>query len=106
MIEKEEVKVLQNPELEREPIHEKCMGCNRVFENHTLPEGTILVDVCMAFQYPHLKWRNYRVETGKKKVMGKKEETTIFYHYNPCPLATHIEHSPKPVEVWVRVKRK
>lgn len=89
-------KVLPNPDAIREPIHPHCAGCERVFENHTLPEGTILVDVCMAYEKPDTKWRNYYTREGKKTIKGK--EVMIVYHYNPCPLATHIDHSPMPEE--------
>ena len=89
------------PEVKREPLHENCIGCERIFEMHDTDHS---MDVCMAYQYPSLKWRHYRVETETKKVKG--EDKTIFYHYNPCPAATHIEHSPKPEDKRLRVKRK
>ena len=99
------LKVLPRPEVIRKPCHENCNGCERVFENYALPEGTILVDVCMAYEDPDSKWRNYRIEKETKTVKGKEVE--VLYHYNPCALATHIEHSPKPEEKSrVRVKRK
>ena len=93
---KETVQILPNPQIIRESINPHCVGCNRVFEGYAPPEGTILTDVCMAYEKPDTKWRNYFAEKGKKIVKGKEEE--VFYHYNPCPLATHMEHSPKPEE--------
>lgn len=98
-------KFLPNPELKRLPVVMKCMGCNKIFENHTLPEGQILVDVCICYENPEVKWKNYRVEKGKKMKSGKEVE--VLYHYSPCPMATHVKHFPKPiVNVRDRVKRK
>jgi hypothetical protein len=81
----------------RLPIVDKCKGCHKVFENHALPEGQILVDVCICYENPEIKWKSYRVEVGKKMKSGKEVEA--LYHYNPCPMATHIKHSPKVEEV-------
>lgn len=94
---KKEIVVLPNPEIVREAINPNCSGCNRVFEGYATPEGTILVDVCTAYEKPDTKWRHYRVESEMKTIKGKEEE--VFYHYNPCPLASHMEHSPKPEEL-------
>ena len=71
MVEKKGVKVLPCPELHRKPIVDKCIGCERIFENHTLPEGMILVDVCISYENPEIKWRQYRDETETKQVKGK-----------------------------------
>lgn len=101
---KKNIKELPHPEIVREPCVSHCQGCERIFENYALPEGTILVDVCMAYQDPSIKWKDYRKESEIKKVGSKEKE--IFYHYNPCPLATHVEHSPKEEEKRLRVKRK
>lgn len=92
---------LPNPELKRLPIVKKCVGCDKIF-THVLPEG--LVDICICYEDAETKWRNYRLEVGTKKKGGKEEE--VLYHYNPCPMATHIKHSPKVAEIRGRVKRK
>ena len=95
---------LPNPDYKRLPIVGQCMGCSKVYENHGLPECEVLVDVCICYEDPEMKWNRYRLEQGSKKVSGKDE--IIFYHYNPCPMATHIKHTPKVAEVRGRVKRK
>jgi hypothetical protein len=104
----EEVKWLPNPELIRESIVPNCEGCKNVFENHTLPEGMVLVDVCICYEMPSTKWRNYKIVSETIKKSGK--DVPITYYYSPCPMATHIKHSPKPdpriVQGRVRVKRK
>ena len=105
---KKEVKVLPNPHMRREPIVSKCEGCDKVFENHALPELMGVVDVCCCYEKPEAKWINYKVETEKQTKKGK--EVDVFYHYNPCPMATHIKHSPKEKEIrgvrrgWKRKK--
>ncbi len=88
----------------RLPIVKKCVGCTKIFENHALPEGEVLADVCICYEDPETKWINYRLETEKKVKSGKEVE--VIYHYNPCPMATHIKHSPKVAEIRGRVKRK
>jgi hypothetical protein len=100
---KKEIKILPNPEIIRQSINSHCAGCNRVFENYAPPEGTVLTDVCMAYEMPDTKWRNYFLEKGTKMIKGKEVE--ILYHNNPCPLASHMEHNPKPVE-QIQGKRK
>ena len=107
-------KVLLNPHglkyhgeiYQREQCIDKCEGCDRMFSDENIG------DVCMPYLYPGIKWKNYRVETEQKKVLSgtdKGKDTTIFYHYNPCPMATHIKHSPKKIELrgrrgWKRQK--
>jgi hypothetical protein len=103
--EKTTASFLPNPEFKRHPIVTQCDGCQKVYENHILPEGEVLVDVCICYEDPKVHWRNYRVETEKGKVKGK--EVDLFYHYSPCAMATHIKHSPKIInKVRDRVKRK
>ena len=94
---KETVQVLPNPQVIREPINPNCSGCKRVFEGYAPPEGTILTDVCMAYEKPDTKWKHYKKESEIKTIKGKEVE--VFYHYNPCSLASHVEHSPKPEEL-------
>ena len=65
---------------------------NMVYQG-TMPVAKIAKDVCMAWENPALKWKNYYVEDEMKKVKGK--DTKVYYHYNPCLLATHISHSPR-----------
>lgn len=100
----EEVKWLPNPELIRESIVPNCEGCGKIFENHTLPEGMVLIDVCICYEKPGSKWRNYKKVSETIKKSGK--DVPITYHYSPCSMATHIKHSPKIAEVRGRVKRK
>ena len=83
MVEKKEVKVLPCPELHREPIVDKCIGCERIFENHTLPEGMILVDVCISYENPEIKWRRYGLETETKQVKDK-DFVALRHEYAPC----------------------
>ena len=102
----ENAKFLPNPDgvyftkdvlVTRLPIVKKCVGCSKIFENHTMPEGQVLVDVCICYEDPETKWRNYRLEVGSKTKGGKEVE--VLYNYNPCPMATHIKHSPYMEEV-------
>ena len=88
----EKVTVLPNPKMNREPTVALCEGCQKIFENHPLPESMILVDVCICYEKPDTKWNNYRKEEEKT------DKKTLVYHYNPCPMATHIKHSPKVVK--------
>jgi len=97
MEEKTNATWLPNPEMERFPIVEKCDGCNKIFEGHAIPTSMILVDVCICYRDPEAKWRHYRVETGVKTKAGKEE--VVYYHYNPCLMATHVKHSPYKEEV-------
>jgi len=95
---------LPNPELKRDPIVGKCMGCQKIYENHALPESEVLVDVCICYADPELHWSKYRIENETIQKAGKPKLVT--YHYSPCPMATHIKHTPKVVKVRDRVKRK
>ena len=99
-----EEQILPNSELIREPIADNCDGCEKIFENHALAGGMVLVDVCICYEKPDTKWRNYKAVSETIKKGGK--DVPITYHYAPCPMATHIKHSPKKAEIRGRVKRK
>jgi hypothetical protein len=43
---------LPNPDALRQPIVEKCSGCNKIFEGYAAPESEILTDVCIAYIDP------------------------------------------------------
>ena len=83
--------MLLNNDVKREQCVKQCVGCNRMFSDENIG------DVCEAYQFPKVKWKNYYMETEKVQKSGKEVE--VFYHYNPCVLATHITHSPKVEEV-------
>ncbi len=102
--EKTTASFLPNPKSKRLPIVSKCEGCHKIYENHALPEGEVLVDVCICYEDPEVHWKNYKVVTEKDRKAGK--EVDIFYHYSPCVMATHIKHSPKVAKIRGRVKRK
>lgn len=79
---------LPNPDAPRAPTVELCEGCEKTYDDGQLP-----LTVCKCYATPEVKWRSYRREEEEVEQGGKKKKKV--YHYNPCPMATHIKHSPK-----------
>lgn len=87
---REEVKTLPNPNVHREPCIDHCEGCRKTF-----PIRLSEKSVCICYQNPKDKWRNYSLE--EETIKGKGEDKHYEYHLNPCPMATHVKHSPKVI---------
>ena len=87
--------VLPNPLVKRDQCVKECIGCDKMFSDENIG------DVCVAYINPKGKWRNYsKVEEEVINFMAivdvkKDKSEKIFYHINPCPLASHVKHSPK-----------
>ena len=79
-----ELKELPNPNIHREPCVENCEGCQK-----TYPIRLSEKSVCICYQEPKTKWRNFKIEPFQ--VGDKKYEAIL----NPCPMATHMSHTPK-----------
>jgi hypothetical protein len=88
-----EVKVLPNPDgvwitkdtlLTRQSCVKECIGCQKQFDTGS-------DEVCIPYADPKVMWRRYTVESETIK------ENSYEYHLNPCPMATHIKHSPKVI---------
>lgn len=84
----EEVKALPNPNgvwitkdvhVTRQQCVKECQKCRNMFSDENIG------DVCIPYADPKSKWRNYRREDfgGHDLVL------------NPCPMATHMKHTPK-----------
>lgn len=98
MVKKPEQQPLENPDVKRKPCVPKCMGCDRIFETKTnilfsaLTENTEEISrVCRAYEDPKFHWRKHTTETVEKMMKGKKQD--VIFHFDPCPLATHVSHT-------------
>lgn len=68
--------------VEAEEIHEKCDGCDHVFD--FVPEqGTIVSRKCEVYEFPARKW-----ETSGNIAKDKNGDPVVTLY---CPMATHIE---------------
>lgn len=92
-----EEKVLPNPDgvwitkdelVTRQPCNKLCKGCRNTYPIR-LPIDDVAEAVCIPYADPKAKWRNYRNED--LNINGNIIVMTL----NPCPMATHIKHTPK-----------
>jgi len=80
-----------------EEIHEKCTGCDRVFD-FTPVEGMITSRKCLAYVNPASKWpgkEKYAMMTATVRETGGKKGNTLVEKEIPilekiCPLASHV----------------
>jgi hypothetical protein len=90
--------------VESEEIHEKCVGCSKVFD-YVPTEGMIASQKCRAYIRPSMWWEEkpvalvpalVRSKTNPKGVMG-----TLPVKRFICPLANHVKISEDTGKVFV-----
>lgn len=72
----EKITVLPNPHILRKPIVDKCVGCNKIFENYAAPEAMQVVDVCAAYADPEaIQRRGCALQSNKEtEATGEKKK--------------------------------
>ena len=82
------VMILPNPDVKREECSKECVGCRRMFKEN------VVCPVCISFQSPKSKWRNYYVGYIEKVEKGQTLKSPVYY--NPCNMASHVKHYVAP----------
>jgi len=79
---------------ESEEIHEKCIGCAKVFD-YTPGEGMITSQKCLTYSRPTRWWNERSITTAPVLVKSKEHPKGILKDLPVvefrCPVATHLK---------------
>lgn len=89
-------------------IHEKCVGCRKVFEHTSTPHGvTVSALKCLTYSRPAMWWEEKPIATKKELVKSqtnpKGQLMDVPVVSRICPVATHVSHTEKFDPAKVRV---
>ena len=106
---KEEAAVINMAKYNKsEEIHDKCVGCAKVFEHTFVPaegEAVVILDKCLTYIRPAKWWENKSTATQKKLIVSKTHPKGIWVDtpaaIHMCPVATHVEIEKTPEGVKV-----
>jgi len=77
-----------------EEIHEKCVGCDRVFD-YTPGEGMIVSQKCLAYIRPAMWWEEKPVALAPTLVRSQANPKGVLQDLPvkefKCPLASHVQ---------------
>ena len=89
-----------------EEIHEKCVGCAKVFD-YTPGEGMITSQKCLTYIRPAMWWEEKPVATKKVLVKDRENPKGVLRDLPVkefcCPVATHFSASAQEDKTKVRV---
>ena len=79
---------------ESEEIHEKCNGCNKVFD-YTPVGGEITSQKCLTYSHPSAWWKDKPIAMKKELIVNKTNPKGIWVEMpavvRMCPVATHVK---------------
>lgn len=91
---KEETTIDMAKYADSEEIHEKCIGCAKVFD-YTPAGGMITSQKCLTYIRPAMWWEEKSVATKKELVKDKDHPKGILVDVpvvnRICPVANHVE---------------
>jgi hypothetical protein len=89
-------------------IHEKCVGCRKVFEHISTPHGVpVITSKCLTYLRPAMWWEEKPIATKKELIVTKTNPKGQLMNVpvvsRICPVATHVSHTEKADPSKVRV---
>lgn len=105
MVEKTKEVIDMTRYVKSEPIHEKCVGCKKVFDFHYTQEvegedgkaveKEFTQPTCKVYIRPAMWWEEKSVATRKKLVVDRDNPRGILVDVpiinQVCPVATHVK---------------